>query len=233
MKDAWTEGLLVLMYHSIDAPPLFHGLRGLYVTPQLLERQLRELQAEATVRFTTLGEWNSTRPGGRQVVVTFDDAYQNLFTNGLPVLQKTGVRAITYVVASLIGKTNEWDANLGARREPLMDRAQLQEWMQAGHEIGSHSMSHRFLTALSPAEARREILDSKKLLEDLLGQPVRHFCYPYGDWNQSVRDLVQEAGYETATSTISGFNDPATNAFALRRLLARHEKPWLAALRRR
>jgi len=219
------------MYHSVGAPPLFHRLRGLYVTPQHLARQLRELQEAPGTAFTTLGEWSRLRRAGRQVSVTFDDAYRNLFTNGLPVLQKTGVRALTYVVASLIGKSNQWDEGTGARREPLMDRAQLVEWMRAGHEIGSHTITHRFLTSLSPDEARREIIDSKKMLEDIFGQPVRHFCYPYGDWNEAVRDMVREAGYETATSTIPGFNDAMTDAFVLQRLLARHERPYLAALR--
>ena len=218
------------MYHSVDVPPLFHGLRGLYVTPQHLARQLRELQAFAPSGFTTLGEWNRVRPAGRHVVITFDDAYLNLFTKGLPVLQETGVRAITYVVASLIGKSNQWDDAIGARHEPLMDRSQLQEWLKAGHEIGSHGMSHRFLTSLSLDDARREIVDSKKLLEDTFGQSVRHYCYPYGDWNESIRDMVHEAGYETATTTISGFNPAGTDSFALRRLIARHQRPWLTAL---
>ena len=218
------------MYHSIGAPPLFKGLRGLYVRPQHLIRQIRELQTAYPSSFTTIGDWNLERPAGRRVAITFDDAYRNLFTNGLPVLQEEGVRAITYVVASLIGKSNQWDDNKGARCEHLMDRVQLTEWLQAGHEIGSHGMSHRFLTSLSRDEACREIIDSKKLLEDMFGRPIRHFCYPYGDWNEAIRDMVQEAGYETATSTITGFNTATTDAFALRRFMSRHQRPWLAAL---
>ena len=231
VEKQWPDGLLVLMYHSVASPPIWHSHRGLHVTPQLLARQLRELQADSSVSFTTLGEWSQSRMGGRQVAITFDDAYRNLFTNGLPVLQRTGICAITYVVASLIGQTNEWDAGSGARRESLMDRAQLMEWTQAGQEIGSHGLSHRALTSLTPEEARREIADSKKILEDLSGRPVRHFCYPYGAWNEAVRDMVQEAGYETATSTIAGINNAKTDGHVLRRLLARHERPWLAALR--
>jgi peptidoglycan/xylan/chitin deacetylase (PgdA/CDA1 family) len=230
LADTWSEGLLVLMYHSVGVPPLLHGLRGLYVTPQHLARQLREMQGASAVRFTTLGEWNRMRPTGRQVAITFDDAYRNLFTNGLPVLQETGVRAITYVVAALIGKSNQWDDHLRARHEPLMDRVQLMEWLQAGHEIGSHGMKHRFLASLSLNDARREIIDSKKLLEDTFGQLVRHFCYPYGDLNDAIRDMVHEAGYETATSTLTGFNTATTDAFVLRRILARHQRPWLTAL---
>jgi peptidoglycan/xylan/chitin deacetylase (PgdA/CDA1 family) len=219
------------MYHSVDVPPLRHGFRGLYVTPSHLERQLQEFQAQG-IEFTNLGKWEVARPVGRQVALTFDDAYRNLFTKGLPVLQKTGVRALTYVVASLIGKSNEWDHGTKARREPLMDRVQLTEWLRAGHDIGSHSMTHPDLTSLSSEEARREIIDSKKLLEDLFGQRIRHFCYPYGQWNESIRDLVQEAGYQTATTVIPGFNPAGADPFVLKRFLARHRRPWMTAITR-
>jgi peptidoglycan/xylan/chitin deacetylase (PgdA/CDA1 family) len=221
------------MYHSVDVPPLLHGLRGLYVTPQHLARQLRELHETSSSSFTTLGEWSRQHPAGRHVALTFDDAYRNLFVKGLPVLQQVGVRALTYVVASLIGKSNQWDHAGNARHEPLMDRAQLAEWIAAGHEIGSHGLTHRALTTLSLEEARREIVDSKHQLEDMFGRPIYHFCYPYGDCNEAVRDMVQEAGYETATSTVAGINTATTDAFVLRRLLARHQRPYLAALVRR
>ncbi len=164
------------------------------------------------------------------MALTFDDSYRNLFRKGLPVLQKANARAITYVVGSLIGKTNEWDRATDARTEPLMDRVQLSEWLQAGHEIGSHGMTHRHLTRLSLEAVRREVVDSKKLLEDLFARPIRHFCYPYGDMNEVIRDVVAEAGYETATSTIQGFNMAATDAFTLQRLPASHRRPYLAAL---
>jgi len=113
-----------------------------------------------------------------------------------------------------------------------MDRSQLVEWLEAGNEIGSHGLTHRLLTSLSLHEIRREIVDSKKLLEDLFGQPIVHFCYPYGGCNEAIRDIVQEAGYATATSIIPGFNIAETDAFMLRRLLASHRRPYLAALTR-
>lgn len=233
MRDSWPEGLLVLLYHAVDVPPLFHRPRGLHVTPRHLARQLGELQAARPAEFTTLGEWNRQRPAARQVVVTFDDAYRNLFVKGLPVLQELGVRAITYVVATLIGQSNEWDRGTEARREPLMDRAQLGEWIAAGHEIGSHGLTHRDLTTLTLEKARREIVESKMRLEESFGQPIRHFCYPFGGWNEALRAMVKEAGYETATSTIPGINPATADAFTLQRILARHRRPWLTALTRR
>jgi peptidoglycan/xylan/chitin deacetylase (PgdA/CDA1 family) len=233
VAETWTEGALILMYHMVEAPPLFHGMRGLYVSPQHLGRQLRELQSSANASFTNLSEWNSTRPDARQVIITFDDAYLSLFKKGLPVLQATGLRAINYVVADRIGQMNQWDHSAKSRDEKLMDRSQINEWLAAGHEIGAHTLTHPHLERIPLELARREIVDSKKKLEDQFGIPIRHFCYPYGGHNQAVRDLVEEAGYETGTSTIEGFNTKTTDTYLLRRHMARHEKPWLAALMRR
>ncbi len=227
----WPDGLLGLMYHAIEAPPLFHPLRGLYVDRGLLQRQLREL-AGAGASLEGLSAWIDTpRATGKQVAVTFDDAFLDLRGNALPVLVELKVRALTYVVAGHIGGTNQWDVPLGAQLCPLMDRADLLAWQAAGQEIGSHGVSHCHLTRVSHEKARAEIFDSKKMLEDLAGRAVRHFCYPYGDYNDAVRDLVGAAGYETATTTDPGLNDQTTDPLRLRRYLASHRKPYRAALR--
>ncbi len=62
-----------------------------------------------------------------------------------------------------------------------MDERQIRDWLAAGHEIGAHTLTHPALAELPPERARAEIFDSRKLLEDRFGVPVRHFCYPYGE----------------------------------------------------
>jgi peptidoglycan/xylan/chitin deacetylase (PgdA/CDA1 family) len=223
--------MLGLMYHLVEPPPLFHPLRGLYVEPSLLDAQLRELENDGA-SFITLATWARDRPPGKQVVVTFDDAFLNVFRHALPVLRARGVTALTYVVTNEIGGTNSWDAGHG-QILPLMDRATLLAWREAGQEIGSHGLSHCHLSRVSLAQARSEIFDSKKILEDLTGHEVRHFCYPYGDWNPPVRDLVEEAGYETATLAKPGINDRETDLFLLFRYLASHRRPYRTALKNR
>jgi peptidoglycan/xylan/chitin deacetylase (PgdA/CDA1 family) len=118
----------------------------------------------------------------------------------------------------------------GEAPEPLMDAGQVREWLAAGHQIGSHTLTHPWLTRLSPAAAREEIFASKKRLEDAFGVPVGHFCYPYGDWNPAVRDLVAEAGYRAACTTEPGLNTSGTDAFALRRFTARYPSRSLKAV---
>lgn len=66
------------------------------------------------------------------------------------------------------------------------------------HEIGAHTMTHPRLTRLQPDAARREITESKKWIEDIIGKPCDMFCYPYGDENAAMRALAKEAGYRGA-----------------------------------
>lgn len=232
VRSSWREGLLILMYHAIETPPLRHNRRALYVEPAKLRSQLRELQATG-VKFVSLSDWKRHRTHEREVAVTFDDGFQNVLLQGLPVLQELAVPSINYIVAGLIGRTNLWDRDSGAQSQPIMQRSEIDAWLQAGQEIGSHTLTHADLTTLSAKEARREIIESKKLLEDVFGRPVRHFCYPYGRWNPGLRDLVMEAGYETACSSLGTSNLEHEDPFTLRRLLARHRRPYATALGRR
>jgi len=79
---------------------------------------------------------------------------------------------------------------------------QLRTMAEAGMTIGSHSITHRRLTALPPDEAIAEIEGSKRQLEALLQRPVQWFSYPYGNFSKAVARAVQDAGYLGATSAI-------------------------------
>ena len=111
-----------------------------------------------------------------------------------------------------------------------MDAAQIREWLAAGHDIGSHTVTHPHLTHIPLAQAREEIFASKKSLEDLFGRPVKHFCYPYGDFNESIVDCVREAGYCTACGTEFGLATLESSPFRLPRLGVRHPTRGLKPL---
>ncbi len=217
----------VLTYHKVGPRPRGARLKGLYVSPALFARQLGELRA-AGYRSGALAEAAGPAQAGR-VVLTFDDGFVNVLEHALAPLRSHGFSAIQFLVADLLGKTNEWES-AGERTEPLMDAAQVREWLAAGHDIGSHTRSHPFLTQLPRDAAREEICASKKKLEDLFGRAIEHFCYPYGDWNPAVRDLVIAAGYRTACTTNNGVNTAADSPFELKRLTARYRSRSLRNL---
>jgi peptidoglycan/xylan/chitin deacetylase (PgdA/CDA1 family) len=219
-RSLFEQGNPILTYHKIGPSPARPRMKGLYLSARLFRRQLAELRA-AGFSSGSLDTCASSRQG-RPLVITFDDGYVNVLRHTLPPLAETRFQAVQFLVADLLGKCNEWDVPLGEAPEPMMDAAQVREWLAAGHEIGSHTLTHPWLTSLSPDRAREEIVASKKKLEDLFGRPVTHFCYPYGDWNEAVRALVMETGYRTACSTDFGVNDALTSPFSLKRITARY-----------
>lgn len=229
-RKLFARGLPILTYHNIGPRPRGARIKGLCLGGKFFARQLAELR-DAGFKSQSLDE-PLPRAGNpdRRVVFTFDDGFANVLKHGLEPLAANGFRAIQFIVADRIGQLDEWNRADGEVLAPLMDAAQIKDWLAAGHQIGSHTLTHPFLTQLPPAKAREEISASKKKLEDLFGAPIKHFCYPYGDWNESVRELVLDAGYRTACTIGFGVNTAETPPHALLRLTARYRTRNLRTL---
>jgi peptidoglycan/xylan/chitin deacetylase (PgdA/CDA1 family) len=209
------RGVPIFAYHKIAEPTAGTRDPFLYVSPKQFEEQLSALK-DLSLAPGTLDEFAKT--DSDRAIITFDDGFTSVLRNGLDILSRHKFRAIEFLVAGSLGKQNHWDIAKGDVPEQLMDESQIREWLAAGHQIGSHSMTHRNLRHLSPAEVREEISASKKFLEDRFGIEVSHFCYPYGSWNETVRNLVIEAGYRSACTLEFGVNDAKTPAHELRRI---------------
>jgi len=230
-ETAFAAGLPILTYHKLGPRPWGARLKGLYVSRRLFERQLKELR-DAGFRSGSLDHLPKELASvSRTVVLTFDDGFENVLRHGLEPLARFEFQAIEFLVADRLGAVNDWEMADGEVQEKLLDRRQVTDWLAAGHEIGSHTRTHPFLTRLSRIEAKEEISASKKTLEDLFGRPVRHFCYPYGDCNSLVADLVQDAGYTTACTTRGGVNTPAIAPFQLHRFTVRYPSRSLKSLK--
>jgi peptidoglycan/xylan/chitin deacetylase (PgdA/CDA1 family) len=218
-RRLYRQGLPVLTYHKIAPPPPQTRDPFLYHSPRRFDAQLETLRHHGYTSTSLTKALPSAGNSERKVVITFDDGCCNVLEHGLGPLARHQFHAIQFLVAASLGGTNEWDVAKGDSPERLMDEAQVRDWLAAGHEIGSHSATHPNLRHLSTAEAREEIFASKKSLEDRFGREVRHFCYPYGSWNPAVRDLVAEAGYQTACTMRFGVNPAGTSPFELRRII--------------
>ena len=221
-EKLFRSGVPVLTYHKLGPRPRGARIKGLWLGEKLFAQQLAELRA-AGFTSQSLDELppHEGNPN-RRFVITFDDGFVSVLTHALEPLAANGFRAIQFLVADRIGQVDEWNRATGEALSPLMDAAQIKDWLAAGHQIGSHTLTHPYLTRLSPVQAREEITASKKKLEDLFGVVVNHFCYPYGDWNGPTRDLVLEAGYRTACTTNFGVNASDTPPGALLRITARY-----------
>ena len=84
--------------------------------------------------------------------------------------------------------------------------------------IGAHTVTHPCLPGLKASDRQREIIESKRTCEALIGKPVTTFAYPYGEFDVETSETVRSAGFVCACSMLSGPANPAANAFALPRL---------------
>jgi len=197
----------ILVYHQIsEAPPKGAPFRGLYVAPGAFARQmaLLKLLGYCGLSMGALLPYLKGELSGKVVGITFDDGYLNNLTQALPVLQRHGFSSTCYAVSSLLGKTNEWDRDIGIAQVPLMDGGQLRRWLAGGQEVGSHTRNHVRLLQSEPATALAEMTQDKSALEGLLGTPVEHFCYPYGEYAPQHVEMARQAGFHTVTTTCRG-----------------------------
>ncbi len=227
----------ILMYHQLEAhAPKGAPLRGLVVRPATFARHMA-LMRFLGYRGLSMGDLMPYLLGekqGRVFGITFDDGYENNLRHALPVLQRHSFTATCYAVGEALGKTNAWDADLGIAQVALMDAAQLKQWHAGGQEVGSHSQNHLRLTALAPQAMRAQIVESRDGLSAVLNEPsgVRHFCYPYGDFDPAVVEVVRGAGYLTATTTVRGRFDTHQpgDLMLIPRVLVSRSTTWLHLL---
>ncbi|KVU60080.1 polysaccharide deacetylase family protein [Burkholderia cepacia] len=211
----------ILMYHQIRTlPPPSDRLRSLSVAPDAFRRQMT-LFRRLGYRGLSVRELQPYLRGersGKVFGISFDDGFLNVLTHAMPVLDALGFTATCYFVAGRFGGENDWDAGADTARSPLMTCADMLAWRDRGHEIGSHTLDHVALSHVPAHVSEVQIIESKRRLEALSGQPVESFCYPYGDLDPRVRDQVAAAGYRNATTTRRGCAGASDDAFLLPRV---------------
>jgi len=184
---------LVLMYHSVQ--PYTADPYLVTVSPPRFAQQMRWLHRRGR-RGTSVRELLAARAAGRGqhlVGLTFDDGYADFAEHALPVLRRYGFSATVFAIAGRLGGANDWDPD--GPRKALLDADGLRQLAGAGIEIGSHGLRHQRLPA-AHGELAGEIEGSRSILQEVTGQPVTGFCYPYGDIDAWVVAHVRAAGYD-------------------------------------
>lgn len=215
-----TRILPVLMYHRIGTCP--GGDPRLWVSEEAFSRHLQWIRRRGlrTLSLDEAYECFRTRSGSAgALLITFDDAFAETLDTAAALLRQHQMRGATFVPAGLLGQTTTLNAEgestervAGGR---IVDEAGLRKWVEAGHEVGSHSLTHRDLTTTGPEAVRREVEGSKQLLEEVLDRPVRDFCYPFAHHDLRARRMVAEAGYRAAYAG----EPPTLDLFALPRMM--------------
>lgn len=194
----------VLMYHRVTEGPVQGSKYNVFITRDRLREHLASLKARG-FETVTFGDFFQRKLPKKPVMLTFDDGYEDNYRNLLPLLREFKMKAVGYVLGDRKHKTNFWDTSKGEPEAALMSSEQIKEMADCGQvEIGAHSLSHRHLTELPIVDMKKEVGESKKNLEELLGRPILSFAYPYGDVNAEVKKAVQEAGYPFGIAVNSG-----------------------------
>jgi peptidoglycan/xylan/chitin deacetylase (PgdA/CDA1 family) len=196
----------VLMYHRVVPEAPNNSSHGIWVTLHSFEQNLISLKQRGYSPIT-FEQYQLFLDGKfilpkKPIILTFDDGYEDNYTCAFPLLKKYGFSAVIFLVTDAMRRTNFWDAD-----EPevlLMNEKQIREMSAAGIEFGSHTVIHTNLSKCSREQIRKELVESKQMIEQLTGKEVVSIAYPYGAVNETIKSIATEIGYEFGIATNSG-----------------------------
>lgn len=184
---------VIFAYHSISEYTIVYAKKREFITcPRQFRKQLLYLTNNFNI--VSMQELEGVLQTGRlkedSAVLTFDDGHRDNFLNALSILTELKLPAIFFLTTGFIGRDNylTWE--------------QVNIMKEKGFQFGCHTITHPHLTSLSSEMVRGQIMESKLELENKLKQKIRYFSYPYGDYNDSVVNIVKECGFSAAVTTV-------------------------------
>jgi peptidoglycan/xylan/chitin deacetylase (PgdA/CDA1 family) len=203
----------ILLYHYVEdvADPKDTIRKSLNIPPNILDSQIKTL-VDSGYTFLTPADIPSYLEGksllpNKPIILSFDDGYEDFYTDAFPILKKYNARAVSYIITGSINKNN------------YMSDAQIKEIINSHLvEIGAHTVHHAYLKGMSYNQAKSEIVQSKADLENEFHIPVVSFAYPYGAFDVQSVELVKKAGFNNAISTIPGIEITQDNIYYIYRI---------------
>jgi len=237
IEAAQANVLPVLVYHHIQekvssdvscTPEQFdshiHALKNAGYTPLTL----------AQARLFMAGALNDVE---KPVLITFDDGYESLHQFALPIATKYQVPMSVFVVTSRIGRKPQF-----AR---YLEESQIREMAASGffffgsHTHDLHTESTKIFEAFGPASDNpflrllsRDLRLSSARLEAITGQRPEAIAWPYGKYNPDFTTIARQNGYKLHFTSASGYNEPGTNPFAIKRIPITSRDTAISVLRK-
>jgi len=213
--------LTVLCYHNIDLSSPKNSPYS--VTSTQFADQLKALK-NAGFEYVSVEQVEAFYASGkplppRSVLLTFDDGHENIYTRAFPILKSMGIPWLLFVYPTAIGRGHEKD---------FMDWSEVQTLRKEGVAIGSHSFDHPYLTrpgseianpAAYDAWLDKELVHSRKIIEEKLGAKVSAFAYPFGALNETVLRHIRNSGYSLAFNVFGSNNDGMNDPLDLNRII--------------
>jgi peptidoglycan/xylan/chitin deacetylase (PgdA/CDA1 family) len=216
IRMARGPGVRILMYHRVTD----ESEDRLAVSPPEFKRQMDHL-VSVGYRVMTLEQALTAGRERRRlpdVVITFDDGYQDFYRNVFPILRDRKFSAVIFVLPDFIdGKITlpRYRHLKGDSRSVTWEM--LREMQEGGITVGAHSVTHRELTGLDSREVKLEIEGSADIIEKQSGIRPKWFSYPRGKYSPIISRMVQDSGYRGAVSVRPGTNRRPYDYFTLRR----------------
>lgn len=203
-----------LMYHELELAgrKLCQSEPGYvrYILPLEAFRSQMEWMKQSGFRGLSVGEalrYPAERyrvePG---VCITFDDGCETDWIAAAPVLREFGFHATFYLTAGFLGTPGYLSAE------------QVRDLDAQGFEIGCHSMTHAYLSDLPEAELKREIVEAKMRIEQIVAHAIEHLSCPGGRYNRGTLAMARLAGFKTVSNSDFHANDSATSSDQLGRV---------------
>ena len=142
------------------------------------------------------------------MIITLDDGWENQYRYAYPILKKYNYPAIFYIYPEAINAKH------------FLTWKEVVELSNGHMVIGDHTYSHPQLPKVTNSELlTKEIVGSKKIIEDHIGKTVKDFAYPFGAYEEKHVDLVKQAGYQSARTVFSGTLQTPNILFTLRGII--------------
>lgn len=166
------------------------------------------------------------------LAITFDDGYAENLEFAVPLLVERKIPFTYFVTVDNVIHQHPFPHDLQLNRPlPVNSIESIQAMARLGIQIGAHTRHHSDVATLNPDQLFDELIVASRELEDYIGQPVKHFAFPYGQRkNLSIEafELLQQHGFSAACTTLGGWNPLGTNPFELTRM---HGDPSLARIK--
>ncbi|MDP2682711.1 MAG: polysaccharide deacetylase family protein [Deltaproteobacteria bacterium] len=233
----------VFMYHHVNP----HKGDMVTVTPGVFDAQMKFL-SETGYRTLSAGELVEFAGGnlainGKAVAVTFDDGYLDNYVYAFPVLKRYGIKATIFLATDWVEKAsmvmNNGAISIPSHKEGkglmsgnrfhkvVMNWDMIREMQESKLvEFYSHTMTHRKCAELPEDELKRELKDSKTIIEERLRRPCPYLCWPKGSYNESSIRIAKESGYKALFTTERDIVKHGSDRFHLGRIVVKDDIKW-------
>jgi len=218
------EGDLTIMASSIPILT-FHAVDGrssvISLSPRVFRRGMATLHENGYQTLSLPEAVNFMRQGkpfpDRSFVITFDDGYQTVYDEAIPILKGYGMSATVFLTVGEKSASNPADRLPSLNGRSMLNWREIREMKQWGFDFGSHTLTHPDLTRLPLERVEIEIHNSKAIIEDALSDLINCFAYPYGRYDNRSREIVKKH-FACACSDTLGLVNQGSDLYALKRI---------------